>query len=93
MVNTIADTSSCIPVDQAGKSGIPYLPQLIIFGDKTYRENTEISQVSVLHGGLEERDGILAYDLSELLSIQKVPNNHLPPDILVQIGQGCLSVG
>jgi DegV family protein with EDD domain len=42
MVHIIADTLSCIPVDEAKKLGIFYLPQIIIFGDKSYRDDSEM---------------------------------------------------
>jgi DegV family protein with EDD domain len=42
MTKIVADTLSCLPVNQAIELGIPYLPQIIIFGDKTYRDDSEI---------------------------------------------------
>jgi DegV family protein with EDD domain len=48
MVRIIADTLSCIPVDEAKALGIPYIPQLIIFGEDTYRDDTEINSATFL---------------------------------------------
>ncbi len=42
MTIIVSDTLSCIPTDEAKKLGIPFLPQLIIFGDKTYCDDSEI---------------------------------------------------
>lgn len=43
MIHIIADTLSSISVGEAKKLGIEYLPQLIIFGEKTYRDDNEIT--------------------------------------------------
>lgn len=43
MVKIIADTTSSIPVPVAERLGIPYLPQIIIFGDESYRDDCEIN--------------------------------------------------
>ena len=43
MIKIIADTLSGIPVEEACKLGIPYLPQIIIFGDESYRDDSEIT--------------------------------------------------
>lgn len=48
MVRIIADTLSCIPVNEAEALGIPYIPQLIIFGEETYRDDTEIDSSTFL---------------------------------------------
>jgi DegV family protein with EDD domain len=42
MIKIIADTSSCIPPNQAKQLGIDYIPQIIIFGEETYRDDTEM---------------------------------------------------
>jgi DegV family protein with EDD domain len=42
MIRIIADTLSCITTDEAKEMGIGFLPQLIIFGDQTFRDDTEI---------------------------------------------------
>lgn len=42
MTTIVSDTLSCIPTKEAKELGIPFLPQLIIFGDKTYCDDYEI---------------------------------------------------
>jgi len=43
MVQIIADTLSSIPVDEAKKLNLPYLPQIVIFGEESFRDDSEIS--------------------------------------------------
>ena len=43
MIKIIADTTSCIPPHQAAELGIPYLPQIIIFGEESFRDDSEIT--------------------------------------------------
>ncbi len=43
MIKIIADTTSTISPADAQRLGIYYLPQIIIFGDKSYRDDTEIT--------------------------------------------------
>jgi DegV family protein with EDD domain len=42
MVKIIADTTSSIPPIEASRLGLAYLPQIIIFGDDSYRDDCEI---------------------------------------------------
>ncbi len=42
MVRVIADTLSSIPVEEAKKMKLPFLPQIIIFGEESYRDDTEM---------------------------------------------------
>ncbi len=42
MVQIVADTLSSIPVAKAKDLGIPFLPQIVIFGDESYRDDSEI---------------------------------------------------
>jgi DegV family protein with EDD domain len=42
MTHLVADTLSCLSVEEAAKLGISYLPQIIIFGDESYRDDTEM---------------------------------------------------
>jgi len=42
MIRIISDTLSCIPTEDAKQMGIGWLPQLIIFGDQTFRDDSEI---------------------------------------------------
>jgi DegV family protein with EDD domain len=49
MVKIIADTLSCIPLEQAHQLGIEYIPQIIEFGDnESYRDDTEIDSPTFL---------------------------------------------
>lgn len=48
MIKIIADTTSCIPPQQAAELGIPYLPQIIVFGEDSYRDDSEINSSQFL---------------------------------------------
>jgi len=48
MIRIVADTLSCLSVEEAKELGIPLLPQLVIFGDKTYRDDTEMDPAAFL---------------------------------------------
>lgn len=48
MIKIIADTTSTILPADAQKLGIFYLPQIIVFGDKTYRDDNEITSKEFL---------------------------------------------
>jgi DegV family protein with EDD domain len=48
MIKIISDTTSTITPDLAKKLGIPYLPQIIIFGDKSFRDDGELSTTDFL---------------------------------------------
>lgn len=43
MIRIIADTTSGIPPSEAAELGIGYIPQIIIIGNETYRDDTEIT--------------------------------------------------
>lgn len=43
MIKIIADTTSCIPPDEAQRLEIGYVPQMIVFGEETYRDDTEMN--------------------------------------------------
>lgn len=42
MVSIFADTTSSIPVEDAKAMGIEYFPQIIIFGDESFRDDYEL---------------------------------------------------
>ncbi len=42
MVRIIGDTTSGYTLEQARELGIEYIPQIVIFGDKSYRDDTEM---------------------------------------------------
>ena len=48
MINIIADTLCGIPREQQASLGIPFVGQIIIFGDKSYRDDTEIDTPTFL---------------------------------------------
>ncbi|GAP14759.1 EDD domain protein, DegV family [Longilinea arvoryzae] len=48
MVRIIADTTSSIPTEMAYQLGIEFLPQIIVFGDESYRDDTEIDTATFL---------------------------------------------
>ena len=43
MVKIISDTLTCISPDEARQIGLGLIPQLVVFGDETYRDDTEIN--------------------------------------------------
>jgi DegV family protein with EDD domain len=43
MIKIIADTTSVIEPEEAQQLGIPMIPQIIVFGDKSYRDDNEIT--------------------------------------------------
>ena len=48
MIHIIADTTSCIPTEQAKQKGIYYNPQIIVFGEESYRDDTEMNSETFL---------------------------------------------
>ena len=48
MIKIIADTTSSLTLQQAADAGIPYLPQIIIFGEESYRDDTELDTATFL---------------------------------------------
>jgi DegV family protein with EDD domain len=49
MVTIIGDTTSSIPLSLAKEIGLPLLPQIIIFGDESYRDDSEIDIQSFIN--------------------------------------------
>jgi DegV family protein with EDD domain len=49
MIRIVADTTSTITTDQAEKLGIFLLPQIIIFDEKSYRDDTELTTPQFLN--------------------------------------------
>ncbi len=43
MIRIIGDTTSGLTLEQAGNLGIEFIPQLVIFGEQTFRDDTEIN--------------------------------------------------
>jgi DegV family protein with EDD domain len=48
VINIIADTLCGIPREQQARLGIPFVGQIIIFGDQSYRDDTEIDTPTFL---------------------------------------------
>ncbi len=48
MIRIIADTTSTIAPAEAKRLGIYYLPQIIVFGDKSYRDDNEMTSKEFL---------------------------------------------
>lgn len=48
MVRIIADTTSSIPTEMALQLGIDFLPQIIIFGNESYRDDNELDTATFL---------------------------------------------
>ena len=67
MVTLVTDTTSSIPVEEAERLGIPYIPQIIVFGDQTYRDDTEID---------------IATFLKKLRESVALPKTAAPPPVL-----------
>ena len=42
MIRIIGDTTSGFTLEQAKELGIEYIPQIVVFGDKSYRDDTEM---------------------------------------------------
>jgi DegV family protein with EDD domain len=48
MIQIIADTLSNIPPAEAQALGVDYLPQIIVFGEETYRDDNEMDAVTFM---------------------------------------------
>lgn len=48
MIKIVADTLSCISLEEAQKLGIYYIPQIIVFGEETFRDDTEMDAITFL---------------------------------------------
>lgn len=48
MIHLIADTTSCLPIEETKQKGIDYIPQIIVFGEETYRDDTEMNAATFL---------------------------------------------
>ena len=48
MVHIVADTLSSIPVDEAKRLKLPFLPQIIIFGEESFKDDSEIDSATFL---------------------------------------------
>lgn len=48
MVRIVTDTTSGLPLEVAHELGIPMLPQMIVFGEESYRDDTELDTAAFL---------------------------------------------
>lgn len=48
MTKIVGDTTSGLPLDRAAWLGIPMIPQLVIFGEQTFRDDTELTSAEFL---------------------------------------------
>lgn len=48
MVTIVSDTTACLSVAEAQALGVPYLPQIIIFGEQSFRDDTELDTKTFL---------------------------------------------
>jgi len=48
MVKIVADTTSGLPREQLKELGIPLIPQIVIFGEESYRDDTELDTAAFL---------------------------------------------
>lgn len=48
MIKIIAETTSTLSLEEAHRLGVSYLPQIIVFGEKTYRDDVELDDVTFL---------------------------------------------
>ena len=79
MIRIVADTTSTLTVDDAKRLGIYLLPQIIIFGDKEYRDDNEITSEEFL---------------AKLKSSSALPKTAAPsPALYTPIFQEILSAG
>ena len=56
MTHIVADTLSCIPVDEARDLGLHYLPQIIILGDESLRDDSEIDSNTFINRLKESKE-------------------------------------
>lgn len=48
MIKIVADTTCSLPMSQLRELDIPVVPQIIVFGEESYRDDTEIDAISFL---------------------------------------------
>jgi DegV family protein with EDD domain len=79
MVTIIADTTSCISPQKAAELEVPFIPQIIIIGQDSYRDDNEIDSATFIQ---------------KLRSSPTLPKTAAPPPALyTPIYQKCLDAG
>jgi len=48
MVKIVADTTSGLPRETAARLGIPLVPQVVIFGEQSFRNDAELDTATFL---------------------------------------------
>ncbi len=56
MIRIIGDTTSGFTLEQAKELGIEYIPQIVVFGDKSYRDDTEMDSAMFVRMLEESKD-------------------------------------
>jgi DegV family protein with EDD domain len=69
MVTIVTDTTACLPKSKYSELGIPLLPQIIVFGEKEYRDDTELDTAGFLE---------------KLRASSNLPKTSAPPPALYQ---------
>jgi len=67
MVRIVTDTTSGLSLSQAGEIGVPMVPQIITFGEESYRDDTELDTATFLQ---------------RLRASQRLPKTAAPPPAL-----------
>lgn len=79
MIKIVSDTLTCIPPDEAKQLGIAYLPQIIIFGEESFRDDYEITHEEFLQ---------------KLVSAKTLPTTSAPsPDLYYPIYEEAIRNG
>ena len=69
MVHIVSDTTSGLPLDVAAEHGVTMVPQIIVFGEETYRDDTEMDTEAFL---------------AKLRSSEELPKTAAPPPALYE---------
>lgn len=69
MIKVIADTTCGLPLEELMALGVDVIPQIIIFGDQSYRDDTEIDTPSFL---------------AKLTEAKELPKTSAPPPVLYE---------
>jgi DegV family protein with EDD domain len=69
MVKIVADTLTCISPGEAKSIGLYYIPQIVIFGEESYRDDSEIDAITFL---------------KKLKAAQTLPKTAAPPPALYE---------
>jgi DegV family protein with EDD domain len=69
MVHIVSDTTSGLPLDVAAEHGVTMVPQIIVFGEETYRDDTEMDTQAFLE---------------KLRASDTLPKTAAPPPVLYE---------